>query len=77
MVSQVQTEDRIVKLPLRQPDMLTVTTKVGIMITLNFQCHALNTVESSRSILYIYMALTHCGLVTPYGDIDLSQQWLR
>ena len=21
--------------------------------------------------------LTHCGLVTPYGDIDLDQHWLR
>ena len=23
------------------------------------------------------VALTHCGLVTPYGDIDLDQHWLR
>ena len=22
-------------------------------------------------------ALTHCGLVTPYGDTDLGQHWLR
>ena len=22
-------------------------------------------------------SLTHCGLVTPYGDIDLGQHWLR
>ena len=22
-------------------------------------------------------SLTHCGLVMPYGDIDLGQQWLR
>ena len=21
--------------------------------------------------------LTHCGLVTPYGDIELCEQWLR
>ena len=21
--------------------------------------------------------LTHCGLMTPYGDTDLGQQWLR
>ena len=21
--------------------------------------------------------LTHCGLVTPYGDIDLGQYWLK
>ena len=21
--------------------------------------------------------LTHCGLVMPYGDIDLGQNWLR
>ena len=34
---------------------------------------------------YIYMkilsmvngALTHCSLVTPYGDIDLGKHWLR
>ena len=22
-------------------------------------------------------SLTHCGLITPYGDIDLGQHWLR
>ena len=21
--------------------------------------------------------LTHCGLLTPYGDIDLGQHWIR
>ena len=21
--------------------------------------------------------LTHCGLVTPYGDMELGQHWLR
>ena len=25
----------------------------------------------------VYHQLTHCGLVTPYGDIDLGQHWLR
>ena len=24
-----------------------------------------------------HQALTHCGLVTPYGDIDLGQHWVR
>ena len=24
-----------------------------------------------------YCTLTHCGLVTPYGDRDLGQHWLR
>ena len=24
-----------------------------------------------------HLALTHCGLVTPLGDIDLGQHWLR
>ena len=28
-------------------------------------------------IIYVSFALTHCGLVTPYGDRDLGQQWLR
>ena len=23
------------------------------------------------------VGLTHCGLVMPYGDIDLGQHWLR
>ena len=26
---------------------------------------------------YTYIQLTHCGLVTPYGHIDLGQHWLR
>ena len=25
----------------------------------------------------VNVKLTHCGLVTPYGDIDLGQHWLR
>ena len=24
-----------------------------------------------------FMRLAHCGLVTPYGDRDLGQHWLR
>ena len=24
-----------------------------------------------------FICLTHCGLVTPYGDIELGQHWLR
>ena len=27
--------------------------------------------------LFIHFALTHCGLVKPYGNIDLCQHWLR
>ena len=28
--------------------------------------------------LYLYnFKLTHCGLVTPYGDMELGQHWLR
>ena len=27
--------------------------------------------------MYGFGMLTHCGLVTPYGDIDLGQHWLR
>ena len=39
-----------------------------------------------ETILYIYglkldsdfsIVLTHCGLATPYGVIDLGQHWLR
>ena len=25
----------------------------------------------------LYLALTHCGLVMPYGDMELGQHWLR
>ena len=25
----------------------------------------------------ISVSLTHCGLVTPYGDVELGQHWLR
>ena len=24
-----------------------------------------------------WVSLNHCGLVTPYGNIDLGQNWLR
>ena len=27
--------------------------------------------------LLLHVDLTHCGRVTPYGGIDLGQQWLR
>ena len=27
--------------------------------------------------LYNFFVLTHCGLVTSYGNIDLGQHWLR
>ena len=26
---------------------------------------------------YDVSGLTHCGLVTPFGDIDLGQHWLK
>ena len=28
-------------------------------------------------IIHRALYLTHCGLVTPYGNINLGQQWLR
>ena len=28
-------------------------------------------------LLWFHLSLTHCGLVTPYGDRDLGQHWLR
>ena len=31
----------------------------------------------NQSINQSIHVLTHCGLVTPYGDIDLGQHWLR
>ena len=30
-----------------------------------------------RTYLFKLEPLTHCGLVTPYGAIDLGQHWLR
>ena len=36
------------------------------MITFSFQCRTADTET----------ALIHCGLVTPYGGIDLGQHWL-
>ena len=33
-------------------------------------------VYEQRSIAY-QTDLTHCDVVTPYGDQDLSQKWLR
>ena len=31
----------------------------------------------NHRISLVPMKLTHCGLVTPYGDIDLGRHWLR
>ena len=31
----------------------------------------------SENRVFIAVTLTHCGLVTPYGDIDLGQHWVR
>ena len=25
----------------------------------------------------LFRWLTHCGLVTPYGNVDMGQHWLR
>ena len=43
---------------------------------LNFVLQGKFDVESV-SMLWHYGVLTHCGLLTPYGDIELSQQWFR
>ena len=32
---------------------------------------------TSSMLTNIYLMLTHCGLVTPYGDIECGQYWLR
>ena len=43
-------------------------------------CYALvHVIETPGSLkyIYIYSVLTHWGLVTPFGDIDLGQHWLR
>ena len=26
---------------------------------------------------FTHLGLTHCGLITPFGDTDLGQHWLR
>ena len=33
-------------------------------------------VQNGGHFVPILFILTHCDLVTPYGDIDLSQHWL-
>ena len=33
--------------------------------------------EAQLTKFYGHNVLTHCGLVTPYGDIDLGQRWFR
>ena len=43
-------------------------------------CSSLRGTKSNNTTHYINiscLALTHCGLVTSYGDIDLGQHWLR
>ena len=38
-----------------------------------------NVTVDSMAVLVMtkFITLTHCGLVTPYGDKDLGQHWLR
>ena len=39
--------------------------------------HSINTAWGRWYQSMILRALTHCGLVTPYGNIDLGQHWFR
>ena len=34
-------------------------------------------VNAVALLMFFMMALTHCGLGTPYGDRCLGQHWLR
>ena len=34
-------------------------------------------IQNSCDTSYFKISLTHCGLVTPYGDRDLGQHWFR
>ena len=63
------------------------------MKLVQYNDHLVNNVDTDGLVLYIGNILshcswdcievwggdelTHCGLVTPYGDRDLGQHWLR
>ena len=44
-------------------------------------CLGLNVLTLQGAVMYMCQcnasSLTHCGLVTPYGNINLGQLWLR
>ena len=45
-------------------------------------CHWLRSADSDENFVEMttfpfWCTLTHCGLVTPYGDMELGQHWLR
>ena len=43
-----------------------------ILVFRKFHEENLNTWKNTQ-----FKGLTHCGLVTPYGDMALGQHWLR
>ena len=53
-----------------------------IMILISKQFRKRNTIHHNRYETTVYFGvlriqhLTHCGLVTPHGDVDLEQGWL-
>ena len=40
-----------------------------------FLLYCINTCDLLTDVFQVY--LTHCGLVVPYGNIDVGQHWLR
>ena len=50
-----------------------------VTITMGFMSFACRQIHPLFMLLYtkILVFLTHCGLVSPYGDMELSQHWLK
>ena len=51
-----------------------ISIKLTIFNYFNFQAHL---AFRAWILMKLMVCLTHCALMTPYGDIDLGQHWLR
>ena len=43
----------------------------------NTECDPKLDLNEITEMTFVQTFLTHCGLVTPYGDMELGQHWLR
>ena len=50
---------------------------LGILNTKSQSISSRGTDQICMEYSTAHIELTHCGLVTPYGDRDLGQHWLR
>ena len=51
-----------------------------LIFTMGIPCNSRWSLYWNRALnalFFFFIQLTHCGLLTPYGDMELGQHWLR